>query len=103
MRRQWSVRRTRQPEPDGQRRWDRAYQEVLAWTEAAASGEALAAAPRKPPQREVPDESGSLRPGLDAAPSASKRTVRRHDARFSNALGMMDTKRSLLLSRRRAI
>jgi hypothetical protein len=81
MRRQWSVRRTRQPEPDEQRRWDRAYQEVLAWT----------------------DESGSLCPGLDAAPSASKRTVRRHDARFSNALGMMDTKRSLLLSTRRAI
>src|SRR3954451_869027 len=71
MRRQWSVRRTRQPEPDGQRRWDRAYQEVLAWTEAAVSGEALAAAPRTPPQGEGPDESGSLRPGLDAAPSAS--------------------------------
>jgi len=45
MRRQWSVRRTRQPEPGGQRRWDRAYQEVLAWTEAAVSGEALAAGP----------------------------------------------------------
>jgi hypothetical protein len=71
MRRQWSVRRTRQPEPDGQRRWDQAYQEVLAWTEAAVSGKALAAAPRKPPRREVPDESGSLGPGLDAAPSAS--------------------------------
>jgi hypothetical protein len=36
MRRQWSVRRTRQLEPDGQRRLDRAYQEVLAWTEEAA-------------------------------------------------------------------
>ena len=32
MRCKWTVRRTMQPDPDGQRRWDRAYQEVLAWT-----------------------------------------------------------------------
>ena len=33
MRCQWTVRRTMRPTPEGQRRWDRAYQEVLAWTE----------------------------------------------------------------------
>ena len=32
MRCQWTVRRTMRSDPDGQRRWDRAYQEVLAWT-----------------------------------------------------------------------
>ena len=35
MRCQWIVRRTMRPTPEGQRRWDRAYQEVLAWTEGA--------------------------------------------------------------------
>jgi len=33
MRCRWIVRRTMRPTPEGQRRWDRAYQEVLAWTE----------------------------------------------------------------------
>jgi hypothetical protein len=36
MRCQWIVRRMMQPDPDAQRRWDRAYQEVLAWTTALA-------------------------------------------------------------------
>src|SRR3954449_4397469 len=36
MRCQWIVRRTMQPAPGGQRRWDRAYQEVLAWMEGPA-------------------------------------------------------------------
>ncbi len=36
MKRQWRVRRQTCAVPDGQRRWDRAYQTLLAW---AASGE----------------------------------------------------------------
>ena len=36
MRRQWMVRRTMQPSPDGRRRWDRAYQELLTWTGAGS-------------------------------------------------------------------
>ncbi len=36
MRCQWIVCRTMLPGPYGQRRWDRAYQEVLAWTTALA-------------------------------------------------------------------
>src|SRR4051794_31736240 len=36
MRCRWTVRRTMRPDPDGRRRWDRAYQEVLTWTEGPA-------------------------------------------------------------------
>ena len=32
MKRQWRVRRQTCALPDGQRRWDRAYQTLLAWT-----------------------------------------------------------------------
>ena len=31
--RQWQVRRTWQPHLDGQRRWDRTYQQLMAWTQ----------------------------------------------------------------------
>jgi hypothetical protein len=32
MRRQWTVQRTVRAESNGQHRWDRAYQQLLAWT-----------------------------------------------------------------------
>jgi len=32
MKRQWRTRRQTLPQPDGQRRWDRAYQLLLEWT-----------------------------------------------------------------------
>jgi hypothetical protein len=68
MRCQWIVRRTMQPDPDGQRRWDRAYQEVLAWTKEMAV--APAGAWRGPGVREDGHEGGALRPRVDAAPGA---------------------------------
>jgi uncharacterized protein (UPF0548 family) len=34
MRRQWQIRRHLVAMPDGQQRWDRAYQALLRWTEA---------------------------------------------------------------------
>jgi hypothetical protein len=71
MRRQWTVRRTRQPEPDGQRRWDRAYQELLAWTRVGCSGEAHDAAVPEPSDPEVKKESSFICPCLDTATSAS--------------------------------
>jgi hypothetical protein len=71
MRRQWTVRRTRQPEPDGQRRWDRAYQELLAWTRAGSGDERRDAVVPGPSDLEVKHESGSLCPRLDTAASAS--------------------------------
>src|SRR5215210_9201797 len=68
MRCQWIVRRTLQPDRDGQRRWDRAYQEVLAWTKemAVASVGAL----RGHGAREDGHEGGALCPGIDTAPGA---------------------------------
>ena len=68
MRCQWIVRRTMQPDPDGQRRWDRAYQEVLAWTKEMAV--ASAGALRGPGAREDGHEGGALCPGIDTAPGA---------------------------------
>ena len=68
MRCKWTVRRTMQPDPDGQRRWDRAYQEALAWTTemAVAPADAL----RGPGAREDGHEGGALCPGVDTAPGA---------------------------------
>ena len=68
MRCQWIVRRTMQPDQDGQRRWDRAYQEVLAWTKEMAV--ASAGASRGPGGREDGHEGGALCPGIDTAPGA---------------------------------
>src|SRR5215203_5413416 len=68
MRCQWTVRRTMRPTPEGQRRWDRAYQELLAWTEGPADGPAGAS--RSPGAREAGHEGGALRARVDAAPSA---------------------------------
>jgi hypothetical protein len=49
MRRQWTVRRGERPTPDGQHRWDRAYQHLLAWT-------------TRQPLEEVPDEKLACQP-----------------------------------------
>jgi hypothetical protein len=65
MRCQWTVCRTMQPDPDGQRRWDRAYQNILAWTAGIAEGcSGVSAAPNV---QEDGHESGPLRPGVDTA------------------------------------
>src|SRR3982751_2330715 len=68
MRCQWIVRRTMQPAPGGQRRWDRAYQEVLAWMEGPA--DEPVGASRSPGAREAGHEGGALRSCVDAAPGA---------------------------------
>ena len=67
MKRQWRTRRILLAAPDGQQRWDRAYQYLLTWT-AAGLG------PPVPPVawprlREVEHDRGDLRAGLDAAAS----------------------------------
>ena len=66
MRCQWIVCRTMQPDPGGQRRWDRAYQEVLTWT----TGQTVvpAGAPRGPDAPEAGHEGGALCSRIDAAP-----------------------------------
>ena len=68
MKRQWQVQRQVVVIPDGQRRWDRAYQLLMEWTTpglspppATADGERI---------REVRHASSDLRAGLDAAAGA---------------------------------
>ena len=57
MKRVWQVRRThRTDDADGNRRRDRCYQLLLEWTSTPTSEDA--------------DESGTLRPRLDAATSS---------------------------------
>jgi hypothetical protein len=71
MRRQWIVRRTRQPEPDGQRRWDRAYPELLTWTRAGSGDERRDAAVPEPSDPEVKNENSSVCPCLDPTAGTS--------------------------------
>ncbi len=49
MKRQWRTRRQVLPQPDGQRRWDRAYQLLLDWPTLSESAEATVAPPTVPP------------------------------------------------------
>jgi hypothetical protein len=66
MRRLGSLRRTARSDPNGQYRWDRAYQLLLGWTQPMPRSGAPPAphAPRKPPDQEVRHESGNLCPRL---------------------------------------
>lgn len=48
MKRQWRTRRQVLPQPDGQRRWDRAYQLLLAWTTPSEAANATADPPPVP-------------------------------------------------------
>ena len=73
---QWRVRRQTTSSPDGQQRWDRAYQLLLRWTECPAlppAGEALlpATGPTgKPMQAEVPHAHRRVRARFNAQPDA---------------------------------
>jgi hypothetical protein len=69
MKRQWHVRREVMERPDAQRRWDRAYQNLLQWTLAT---ERRAAVLQPKHTEEVYHAASSLHPGLDlSAGSAS--------------------------------
>ena len=69
MRRQWMVRRSERADKDGQHRWDRAYQQLLAWTQSNQEAAPQPMALRPPPEEEVSHESGHLRQSLHPAPS----------------------------------
>jgi hypothetical protein len=69
MKHQWCVRRELKPYPDGQQRWDRAYQYLLRWT--------LNSVPMERPSStildpllEVQHENCSVRTGLDLPSNA---------------------------------
>lgn len=70
MRRQWAVRRSERPAPDGQHRWDRAYQHLLAWATRQPVEEAHGSLPCRPPPPEGNHESRSIREGLYPTSSA---------------------------------
>jgi hypothetical protein len=63
--RQWRLRRQPQPRPDGQQRWDRAYQHLLRWTSQASIPVTL------PNPQEDYHACRHLRTGFDPAPGSS--------------------------------
>jgi len=65
MERQWQKRRRLVAQPDGQRRWDRAFQALLQWS---APEPSRLRAPDLDRQEEIDDESSSVCACLDAAP-----------------------------------
>src|SRR3954454_5819840 len=69
--RQWQVRRALQPHPDGQRRWDRTYQQLMAWTQTPQSGAVVPAGPVPPPEEDR-HEDRDLCTGIHPAPSTSQ-------------------------------
>jgi len=65
MKRDWRIRRELLARPDGDRRWDRAYQELLLWTDPA-----LATPTPGQVEREQADACRDLCAGIDAAAGA---------------------------------
>src|SRR3954463_13664927 len=70
--RHWQVRRALQPHPDGQRRWDRTYQQLMAWTQTPQSGAVVPAGPVPPPEEDH-HEDRDLCTGIHPAPSTGQR------------------------------
>ena len=68
MKRQWQMRRQVVARPDGQLRWDRAYQLLLDWTQPPQA--APPALPSALPPQEVQHADSRLCAGLDPTPSA---------------------------------
>jgi hypothetical protein len=62
MKHSWQVTRATAPHPDGDRRWDRAYQLLLEWS----AGDPAGPNPTSPPP-ETTDASRDLRPRIDPA------------------------------------
>ena len=67
MKRHWQIRRRGTATLDGQRRWDRAYQQLLQWTARDLAELPSAVAPNLPPAEEVKDASSDLHADFDVA------------------------------------
>ena len=65
----WQIRRRGVTTLDGQRRWDRAYQQLLQWTAQELSELSAVAPIDVPPAQEVNDASSPLHSDFDAAAS----------------------------------
>ena len=68
MKRDWHIRRELLATPDGQRRWDRAYQDLLTWARPDVVGLRPGSGARAGKERD--DAGGDLRAGVDAAAGA---------------------------------
>jgi hypothetical protein len=69
MRHQWIVQRNVQVKTDGHRRWDRAYQQLLAWTKPEPWDENNST-PRLPPDQEKNHENSDVHQSVHPAPGA---------------------------------
>jgi hypothetical protein len=67
MKREWQISRTTIAHPNGQQRWDQAYQLLLRWAQAYPP--AAATPLPAPPSQEVTHASSALRTGVDEPPS----------------------------------
>jgi hypothetical protein len=65
MKQTWTTRRTLLPTPDGELRWDRAFQLLLRCARENGRGQALGVAPSGAPNEEDRDENSSLCPSVD--------------------------------------
>lgn len=68
MKRQWQIRRTLLASTDGQRRWDRAYQQLLSWPSPGLPTRLSAASSEQ--EAEGEDARSDLCPGVNAATGA---------------------------------
>jgi hypothetical protein len=72
MRRQWRLRRQTHPAPDGQRRWNQAYQLLVGWSTADEPPRAAPTAPASlsaPTDQEADYAHRPVSSGLDPATS----------------------------------
>jgi hypothetical protein len=70
MKRHWQIRRQFQPTADGARRWDQAYQYLLAWTTHDEPHVVSPPTPLHRPQTEVMHEHSHLCPRVDRTADA---------------------------------
>ncbi len=64
--RSWRIRRDGMTSPDAQRRWDRAYQLLIQWSQAALQEQEPDQVVREAMRQEECDESGNLCAGVYA-------------------------------------
>jgi hypothetical protein len=69
MKHHWKIRRQLKPYPDGQQRWDRAYQYLLRWTTSEPPMQSSVSETPNPNQ-EVNDADSNLCSRVDPAPGA---------------------------------
>jgi len=64
MKRQWTVHRQFKPCPDGEQRWDRAYQYLLQWAMLATQEPVITTVSDSPQNQEVDHADSRVRAGF---------------------------------------